>query len=562
MARKSRKIAVDAPTSIVTKIEYKTAVYARLSVEDTRNNDGNSLENQILLVQKYVENNPELTLCSVFSDNGMTGTNFNRPGFEGLMDEIRRGHINCIVVKDLSRFGRDYVEAGNFLEVIFPRLGIRFISIGDNYDSFDPRCQGEGMSIALKNMINAFYAKDISVKIRTAFAVKRQKGEFVGKIAPFGYVKSPENVNALTVDREAAKIVQMIFKLKLDGLGAYQIARQLSSQSIPTPGHYRYINGMTKEKRYEHPQFWDTTTVMNILENVACIGNLALGKSRNTDGKQHKLPKSEWTIVENTHEPIIAKADFVAVAEQLRLQKEQHKNKTKHNRDELPENLLEGLVFCKECGRAYRRIPNTHRDKTTYRLTYICLYCNQHKPKYVCEHFRHDELYEAVYAAIRSQIDIFIGQRDLFLKTSKSDTTQTYHRDLKVKVQDIHNELDRIPARKLKLYDDLYAKIINENDYRLFSERYDTRKDELSKELERLLSEISTLNPQYISSYESLSVTSKWEHQSELTREMLLAFVERIEVSHDRKLNIMFRYRDELSSLYQLNVESEEYLHG
>jgi len=193
MARKSRKVKLDAPIPVVVPLTYKTAVYARLSNEDTRNSDGNSIENQILMVKNYIENNSELTLCNIFSDNGMTGMNFNRPGFESLMQEIRRGSINCIVVKDLSRFGRDYIEAGNFLEVIFPRLSIRFISISDNYDSFDSRCQGEGMFIALKNIIHTSYAKDISVKIRTAYKTKCEKGEPVVQTAPFGYLKSPEN---------------------------------------------------------------------------------------------------------------------------------------------------------------------------------------------------------------------------------------------------------------------------------------------------------------------------------------------------------------------------------
>jgi len=205
VARKSRKVRLDAPVPVVNPIVYKTAVYARLSIEDTRNDDTNLIENQILMVKNYIENHSELTLCNVFSDNGMTGTNFNRSGFENLMQEVRCGKINCIVVKDLSRFGRDYIEAGNFLEVIFPRLGIRFISITDNYDSFDARCQGEGMYIALKNIINASYAKDISLKVRSAYKAKREKGEPIIQWAPFGYLKSPENKHQLIIDNEAVR---------------------------------------------------------------------------------------------------------------------------------------------------------------------------------------------------------------------------------------------------------------------------------------------------------------------------------------------------------------------
>ncbi len=198
MARPSnRSISSPVSTSAIPLTTFNAAGYTRKSVEDK---EMLSIENQNLMVRSYIEETPDLSFCGLFSDNGMTGTNFNRPGFENLMEEVRRGRVNCIVVKDLSRFGCDYVEAGNFLEVIFPKLGVRFISIGDHFDSFDPRCQGEGISIALKNMINAFYSKDISKKISSAYAAKRQNGDYVSRLAPFGYIKSPDNVNRLVID--------------------------------------------------------------------------------------------------------------------------------------------------------------------------------------------------------------------------------------------------------------------------------------------------------------------------------------------------------------------------
>jgi DNA invertase Pin-like site-specific DNA recombinase len=277
MARVSRKnIENTHVESIKTKALFNAAVYARLSSEDR---EALSLDNQILLIKDYIEQQPDLSLCGVFSDNGLTGTNFERPGFDDLMENIRRGKVNCIVVKDLSRFGRDYIEVGNFIEVIFPRLGVRFISIGDNYDNHDPRCQGDGMYIALKNMINAFYAKDISVKICSAYAVKREKGEFTGKCPPFGYVKSPGNRNVLVIDSEAAEIVRLIFKFNLEGMNVHMIGRELTRIGIPNPGHYRYIKGIYKEERYKNPQHWDTTVVKDILESVVYLGHLAVGKT-------------------------------------------------------------------------------------------------------------------------------------------------------------------------------------------------------------------------------------------------------------------------------------------
>jgi len=170
------------------------------------------------------------------------------------MDEIRKGSINCIVVKDLSRFGRDYIEAGNFLEVIFPRLNVRFISIGDNYDSFDPRCSGEGMSVALKNMINAFYAKEISVKTRTAKEAQQKKGEYIGGRPPYGYVKSSEDRHRLVVDEESAAVVRDIFRWKLEGANLSRIAKRLDESDVITPGHYHYLKGIYRDWRDAKPR--------------------------------------------------------------------------------------------------------------------------------------------------------------------------------------------------------------------------------------------------------------------------------------------------------------------
>jgi len=565
MARKSRKVKLDAPAPIVTPIAYKTAVYARLSIEDTRNSDGNSIENQILMVKNYIENHSELTLCNVFSDNGMTGTNFNRPGFESLMQEIRRGSINCIVVKDLSRFGRDYIEAGNFLEVIFPRLGIRFISISDNYDSFDPRCQGEGMFIALKNIIHTSYAKDISVKIRTAYKTKCEKGEPVVQTAPFGYLKSPENKHQLIIDDEAADIVRMIFKLKLQGLSVYQITSQLTLQSIVTPKYYQYIKNATGNKMCESSQIWAESTVTSILRNVTYVENVVMGKTRMINGKQCKVPEKDWTIIKNTHEPIISQTDFDSVAELLKQQRKKYNAKSNCKHSSLPENILKGFIFCKECGRSCKR-TSKRTDKAskdnTYYLAYTCRYCSRYILKNTRKSFSQKELYDTIYNVVRLQMDVFAGQYERFLKSIESSESKNYRNELITHLKTTQKELDAIPAKKLRLYDDYYAEIVDEENYILFNQIYDAQKIELSQKLKELSDEISTLQPEHLSNYESISVINNLDNQKELSKEMLTALVERIEISHSREIEVIFRYKNELSNLTELNDEREVHLHG
>ncbi|MDR1704677.1 MAG: recombinase family protein [Clostridiales bacterium] len=543
MARKSRKTAaVEAITVPQAKLLFRAAVYARLSSEDR---EALSLENQLLMVRNYIEDSPELALCGEYSDNGLTGTNFHRPGFENLMEEVRRGKINCIVVKDLSRFGRDYVEAGNFLEVIFPRLGVRFISIGDNYDSFDPRCKSEGMSIALKNMINAFYAKDISQKIRSAFAVKSANGEFVGKVAPYGYMKSPESKNRLVVDNDAAEVVRMIYRWKLDGMGVYQIARRLTREGIPNPGHYRYIKGIHKEKRYEKPQAWDTSVIKDILENVVYLGHIAMGKTRTVAGRQIDVPREEWKITENTHPPIVRRADFNAVSDMLREVREKQDALNRHAREELPEYLLDGLAFCADCGRAYRRIPNTHRDKVTYRLTYICSYCNANSPKYTYRHFPQDELYSALYTMLRNEIELCASIRERMAGIKASPVIKRHENERAAEIGRIQRRLDRIPVMKQKIYDDFCDGVIEETEYRHFNRQYDGEKEALAAQLTAIMAEAEKLEPGFIDGNPWVSVMERFMDEKELTREMLLAMVERIEITGDRRIEVTYRFADE-----------------
>ena len=223
MARVSKKNPmnqvnqVSANAILESEKIYRTAIYARLSNEDLGKKDSGSIENQILLVQKYIESKPYLKLCDTFIDNGETGTNFDRDGFKNLMEAIKNKKVDCIAVKDLSRLGRDYVETGNYIENVFPFLGVRFVSVNDNYDSKYPSKNGDNLSIVLKNLVNDMYAKDISKKIRSAFAIKHKKGEYTGGHAPYGYVKSAENRHKLVIDEEAAQNVKDIFQSKFFG---------------------------------------------------------------------------------------------------------------------------------------------------------------------------------------------------------------------------------------------------------------------------------------------------------------------------------------------------------
>lgn len=551
MARKSRYAAEAAPAP-VSEFLYDTAGYVRRSDEDR--GEAASLENQAIMVRKYIERTPGLRLREIYSDNGQTGTNFQRPGFEDLMDGIRRGKINCIVVKDLSRFGRDYIEAGNYLETIFPRLGVRFISIGDNYDSFDPRCRGEGLSIALKNMINAFYAKDISVKTRSAFAAKQRKGEYTGGMPPFGYLISSEDRHKLVIDEKAAAVVRDIFRWRLEGLRPADIARRLEASGFPSPGHYFYVTGIFKSKHFEKNRRWADSTVRNMLENPVYIGDMALGKTRVNPNQMYDnihQPRDKWVITKGTHEPIVSEADFEAVQALVRQAKATHwrdGETPEARRANSPENIFSGLIFCADCGRVFRRVQYKTQAGKVYK--YCCVECTTEtqggvKRKYLTEAVLH----EIVHAIIMGQVEAYGETRRQIEKAHASGPVATERDNIQIEIRKLRVRLDALDAKTMRAYDDLCDGILSDIDYRMIKGSYETERAENLARIDELESSLARLQPGFVDENPSIIEFEKFSGVKGLSRDMLTALVERIVVNSDLSVEVFFRYEDEYAPL-------------
>jgi len=557
MARVSRK----NPQEVImpeSPVLFKAAGYVRLSLEDKDYGDGGSLENQTAMIESYISKTQDIKLCSMYTDNGYTGTNFNRPGFEALMDEIRQGKINCIVVKDLSRFGRDYVEAGNFLEVIFPQLGVRFISINDNFDSFNLR-KGEGIVIAFKNMINSFYSKDISAKMRSAHEIRQKNGEYIRSFPPYGYLKSTENKCKLVVDPEASETVRQIFRLKLDGFSVYEISGWLNEHDIPTPGHYRYVKSIFLDKRYKNPQIWNDTTVIKILTSTVYLGHITFGKTRVNPNKVYDTkfqPKEKWLVTENAHEAIVSQSDFDKVSEILNQTHERIK-KRNYNKWDNPENIFKGLIYCGDCGHIFGRKRNTSKTgHTSY--AYICASCKKGRhDKTSRRYFQQKDLYDVVYAIIQQQITVCADVRRVIEKIRISDSGIHQRTDLEKKISKIQGKLDRLPTLKLKLYDDYCAGIIDEAEYQLFGRKFDDEKTEFTVQLEQLNSDINKFMPEFVDDNRRVKAMEQFQNEKTLTRDMLLALVERIDVNGSLTVTVTFRYRDEYEKIEPYIPESE-----
>lgn len=419
MARISRKKGNVNQTGTDVKDIFRTAVYLRLSVEDNGKKDADSLDNQRELLLSYVADRPYLELIEIYEDNGWTGTDFDRPAFQRMLEDAQKGKINCIVVKDLSRLGRNYVEAGNYLEKVFPFLNLRFIAVNDNYDSAS-LTSGEHLGATLKNVVNDIYAKDISRKSCSALKMKRVKGEYIGNYAPYGYLKDPQDKNHLIVDTETAPIVVEIFTMRAEGLGVGTIIRKLNEKGYPSPGRLRYERGIITNNNTKGKALpWNRHVLTDMLYNIAYIGHLAQGKSTSCLHKGipfHWTDPSEWDIAENTHEPIIS----MDLWEQVQRVNQSLSNAAKASHGKygnLPkrENPYGSLLRCADCGRVIKQIRSYSTSKKSGTQSYYTYKCSGYIELGISScpqrSIRAADLDSAVLETIRKQMEVFIDRQ-------------------------------------------------------------------------------------------------------------------------------------------------------
>ena len=327
---------------------YRADAYLRLSKEDGDKVESDSIANQRDLIRHFLADKPDIQLVDEQIDDGYSGATFDRPSFQKMMEDVKSGKINCIIVKDLSRFGRNFVEAGRYIDQIFPEYGVRFIAINDNFDSAKGRSQSDNVLLPFLNLVNDAFCRDISIKVRSQLEVKRKKGDFVGSFAVYGYLKDPDNRHKLIVDEFAANVVRDIFKWKIDGLSQQRIADRLNELGILSPMEYKKNCGMAYRTGFQvsTKAKWTAVAVGRILRNEFYIGTLVQGKRTTPNHKVKKTiekPNNEWVRIENNHEPIVTIEEFSAVG-RLLLQD------TRVAPDQNTVSLFSGLIFCGDCG--------------------------------------------------------------------------------------------------------------------------------------------------------------------------------------------------------------------
>ena len=557
MARPKRKVNPVRPTPAVEASNsrvYRTGGYARLSVEDSGRPGADTIAMQEELILEYIQTQADMQFCGLYSDNGRTGTNFDRPAFERLMEDVRTGRIDCIIVKDLSRFGRNYKEAGNYLERIFPFLDVRFVAINDHFDTLTAERTAEGYIVPLKNMINEAYSKDISRKSCSALATKQRNGEFIGSWAPYGYRKCAEDTHHIELEEETAPVVWDIFQWRLSGMGCTQIARRLNDLGVPSPSRYHYLNGDAKSDRYANVP-WHCQTVKQILASEVYLGHMVQGRKRSgfREGQKQKLvPKSEWVIVRNTHTPLIDEQTFRAVQEMAEERRSAYQERLGRY-DELGTipNIFRGLIFCADCKRPMVRYKSvTNKGKNLY-YVFICP-SHADDPRSCPKKYLHEsELKEVLWDVLRKQIELAGYMEKLARGYSRSSEVGKREKALECEAASAQQALER----SRMLYDSLYQNYVNhlmtereftelKRRYRADMEAAQKRLDEVTRQQQRELRQ-SVKNPW-------LTAFGHYRNAVELTEDLAHALIERVTIDANNRIDVRLRYQDEYCELAQL----------
>lgn len=553
MARISRKAVVVGmgADSVATERVYHVAAYVRLSVEDNnRSGNQDSIAMQQYMLEKYIEGQPDMVLRGVFSDNGESGADFVRPGFEAMMDRVRKREIDCIVVKDLSRFGRNYVETGYYLEKIFPYLGVRFVAVNDHYDT-EKRNEGSELILPLKNLVNDLYAKDISRKTCSSLLTKQKNGEFIGTFPPYGYLKSPSDKHKLVADPEVAGVVREIFQWRLEGLGSNRIARRLNDRGIPSPSMYHYQRGLRKRKPEGAAAIWQEQGIRRMTANPVYAGNMAQGKTRKAlcDGiPRGKVSRGDWIMVKGTHEPLVSQEIF----DQVRKAAEERSPKgcSLHGKCGTTENIFKGLVICADCGTKMKRIKDVYPSGKV-RYTFRCRIYAENlggrgcTMKYVGE----AELKEAVLHALRMQTDSALDLEKTLEHLRGQEGFRKKCRELSESIGKIRKREKRNIALRSTLFESYCDHTLSEPEYLSMKAEYDREAKELAEELEQLEGEKKKYTCDLTPQNEWIVSLKRYQNEKVVTRKMAEELIKHIRVSGYNTVSITWNFQDEFERL-------------
>lgn len=546
----------DVPAAVGrTEKIFRTALYARLSNEDTSKpgKADSSIEGQMAIMTAYVKEHSELADYFVYEDRGFSGTGFNRPDFKRMMEDVRSGKINCIVVKDLSRFGRDYLEVTNYIETIFPFLGVRFISVNDGFDTEGKVSDNKALEVTLKNLVNDMYAKDISRRISVVREQEAQRGKFNGRNAPYGYVVNEKDpLRHFLIDEPAAEVVRDIYRMAADGMPLRKISLTLQERNLSIPGQYMKTGHLYQEEG-DPVKVWHIGTIGNILRKEEYIGNLVHGRRRVRlceNEKRHFTDEDEWIVTENAHEAIVDRETYNRVRE-LFAKKAAESTFSRGKRADIPakEDKYKGLLYCGNCGRKINMLSSINGEKRNERSYFYR--CNMNyerkKPGYCGVFIREWKLDQVVSAAMVAQI------RTVTEKDNVTDFCEKAF-DRKIKpleetMRSIKDDIFREEYEGCRHYEDYVAGVISREELESLQRIQYAKTDRLKKKLSDMEEKYKNRKRELENVGKAVETVYSMDAHEEIPQELLRLMVDKIMLFPGRRLEIRWKFQEWFSDV-------------
>lgn len=535
----------EKPTHLTTK--WSVGEYNRLSKEDGDKPESDSIQNQHSINQKHLEylreQGEQIESVTVYSDDGYAGGNFKRPRYQALIRDIESGKINCIIFKDNSRLGRNYPELGRLMEDYFPQKGVRVISVLNNLDSVkDPRGYCSAI-VSFSNIVNDDYIRQLSIKIKCTLSMKRERGEFIGNYAPFGYQKDPADRHRLVVDEEQAEIVRKIFDWYEDGMSASSIAKRLNAMQIMTPGDFKIRDGcksfITHDRNSSKLHAWTTTTIATILKNEVYIGNMVQGKHKSVSYRSKKMmltDESEWTVVEGTHVPIISDEQFAIIHERFA-------RRTRISPGKTHVYPLSGLVSCGACGHRMNRVVSQGYAR------YRCMTRTYAPDKCQCPSIKEEYLEELILQTLQSLIARLVDVKAVIDAARQFKTINGAKNEYMLALNKAKREQERLQDAQFHLYDDLQSGLIPKTQYLQFQKRYEAEITVQKVKIEQLNQCLIHLKEARQQDDEFVAFFQKYGNIQKLDWDTVNQLIQKV-VFHDKQhVDIYFRFADEYEKL-------------
>ena len=532
---------------------YDTALYLRLSRDDTdidgrTKTESNSISSQRDLLRAYIQSHEDLQIFDIYIDDGYSGADFKRPEFERMMEDIQAGKVNCVIVKDLSRFGRDYIEAGRFIQKTFPAFHVRFIAVTDNYDSLSADTTDSTLVLPIKNFVNDSYCRDISVKVKAHQKVKRLEGKCISAFTVYGYLKSPNDKNKLIIDEYAADVVRKIFSWKIAGMSLRAIAKRLNDLGILSPMEYKKSLGIKFSTGFESAGTakWAAASVKRILVNRVYIGYMEQGKQEKISYKVNKRivkPEHEWIQVKNTHEAIISETDFKVVQELLKFD-------GRTSADTNTANLFSGILMCADCKTPMIKRVNTYKGKK--KVFYICqtknksLGCTRHS-------IEEDVLKKILLGEIKTWIDLMASYAEIMDVMDEMNISYEQVVEYDSQIGILRNEYNKYYGLKSGLLSDLKEGLIDKEEFDEFHSLYTKKCEELDQAISNQKVLIKQMFQNGVAAKVQLDKYRETKDLGELTRELLVTMVSKVYVHEGKELDIVFRFSDEMEKLKSIH---------